>query len=136
MHRRITPSLVEEASRAVQMIEVILIRLTPPETHICDLEIGPKMAGRVSVCLLVVIGSPLAVYEPRHRVLRVDIFWMLGNKLCRFWPQCKDRLGCIVEVDCETVCLVVIRHVSKNIVVDVAEEVDFRLHSPVVLHLC
>ena len=62
MHRRIAPSLIEEPSRAVQMVEIILIRLTPPETHICDLEVGPEMARRVAVCFEVVIWPALAVY--------------------------------------------------------------------------
>lgn len=61
MHRRIAPSLIEEATSTIQMIEVILIRLTPPEAHICDLEIGPEMACRIPICFHVVLGPRKSV---------------------------------------------------------------------------
>lgn len=42
----------------------------------------------------------------------------------------------VVEVDCEAICLVVVLHEAKDVVVDIAEEVDIGLYTPVVLHVC
>jgi hypothetical protein len=51
MNWRVTPSLIKESTGTIQMIEIILIRLTPPEIHIRYLEIAPEMAGAISVGL-------------------------------------------------------------------------------------
>ncbi len=69
MHRRIAPSLVEEPARSIQVVEVILVSLTAPETHIRDLEVAPEMAGRVAVRFHVMLWSPRTVAQPIHRVV-------------------------------------------------------------------
>lgn len=86
MYRRITPSLVEEPACSVQMIEVILVCLTSPEAQICDFEIGPEMTCRIPVCLHVMLWSSCAISQPLHRMVLVQIFWMLCHELCRLWP--------------------------------------------------
>ena len=48
-----------------------------------------------------------------------------------FRPECGQALRRIVEVDGEAVGLVVVFHVFEDVVVDVAEEVHLRLHTPV-----
>lgn len=45
VHWSITPSLVKETTRAVQMVEVILVHLTSPKVHIGDLKIRPEVTG-------------------------------------------------------------------------------------------
>lgn len=57
---------------------------------------------------------------------------MIGEELDCFGPQCGKSLGIIIEGNGEAICLVVIMHVSEDIVVDVAKEVNFGLDSPVV----
>ena len=59
MNGRITPALVKEAARAVQMGEILLVGLAPPKVHVCDFEIAPEMAGAVTVGLEVFVRSPL-----------------------------------------------------------------------------
>ena len=44
-------------------------------------------------------------------------------------------MGPIVEVDGKAVCFIIIIHVAEHVVVDVAEEVDFGLNTPVVPHV-
>ena len=132
MDRGIPPSLVEEAPCSVQVVEVIFVRLASPKFHIGDLEVGPEMTGRVAVRSLVVVGSPVAVLEPIDGVVLMHILWMRGEEFRRLRPQGRDAFGRIVEVDGEAVRLVVVFHVPEDVVVDVAEEVDFWLHAPVV----
>ena len=58
---------------------------------------------------------------------------MGSDELRGFRPQRRDRLRRIVQVDREAVRFVVVLHVSENIVVHIAEEMDLWLNSPVVL---
>lgn len=57
---------------------------------------------------------------------------MLGEELDSLWPQTRESLGIIVEIDGETICFVVVVHVTEDIIVDLAEEVDVGLDAPVV----
>ena len=43
VYRRISPSLVEESSRPVQVLEVVLIDLASPKLHVRNLEITPEV---------------------------------------------------------------------------------------------
>lgn len=45
MHRGVAPSLVEEPAGTIQMIEIILIGLTAPETQIRNLKVAPEMTS-------------------------------------------------------------------------------------------
>lgn len=136
MNWRITPSLIEESSSAIKMIEVILIRLAPPEAHICNLKIGPEMACRVSIRFVVMLWSSCCICHPSHRIILVEVFRVLRNEPRRFGPQCRYRLRRIVKVDCEAISLIVIRHIPENIVVDITEEMDLRLNTPIELGIC
>lgn len=60
---------------------------------------------------------------------------MLGDELGCFGPQGRDRLRGIVECDGKAVGLIIILHVTEDVVVNVAEEVHIRLDSPVVLRI-
>ena len=133
MHRRITPSLVEEPTRTIQMIEIILVRLTPPERHIRNLEITPEMTRTVSIRLIIMLWSPLAIRQPLHRIIFMKYFRMPRHKLHGLGPKGSNRLRRIVKVDREAVGLVVVRHVAEDVVIDIAEEMDFGLDAPVEL---
>jgi hypothetical protein len=136
VHRRIAPALVEEPSCSIEVVEVVLIRLAAPEIEICDLEIAPKMTCAVAMRLLIVARSCLVVDEPPHRVVLMQVFWMRGEEFQRLKPQCRNALGRVIEVDVEAVRFVVVGHVAEYVVVDIAEELDFGLHAPVVFRIC
>lgn len=135
MNRRIPPSFIEESTSTIQMVEVVLIGLTPPEIHVSDFEITPEMAGGISVCLFVMNRSPLCVCYPVHGIVGVKGLGVLGEELGRFGPQGRDGLRSVIERDGEAVSLVVIVHVTEDIVVDVAEEVHIWFDPPVVLRV-
>lgn len=137
MYRRIPPPLIKEPPSAIQMVEIVLIRLTPPELHICDLEVAPEMTRRVSIRFLVVSRPPLFVLEPRTGVHGAvfDVIRVGLDELEGFGPQCGDGLGGVVEVYGEAVGFVVVLHVAENVVVDVAEEMDLGFDSPVVAYV-
>ena len=86
MHRRIPPSLIKEPSGPIQMVKVILIRLTPPELHIRNLKITPEMARRVPVGLQIVLWSRLFIDQPRHRVVFVYMFRVRSEEFDCLWP--------------------------------------------------
>lgn len=136
VHRCVSPSLVKEAACPVQMVEVVLIRLTPPKVHIANLKITPKVTRRVPVRLVVVIRPPGLVHQPIVRAVLVLILRMVCKEFARFRPQGRDGLGRIVQVDCEAVGLVVVVHVAEDVVVNVAEKVYLGLDAPIVLGVC
>lgn len=61
MHGSIAPSLVEEAARAIEMLEIVLVSFTSPKIHVGDLEVAPEMTGRVAVGLDVMARPSRAV---------------------------------------------------------------------------
>ena len=132
MHRRIPPPLIEEPARAIQMVKIILIRPAPPKRQLGNLKITPKMAGAVAMGLFIMRGPCLAVDEPLHGVLGVQVLRVGGEELDGLGPERGDRLGRVVQVDVEAVRLVVVLHVAEDVVVDVAEELHLGLHAPVV----
>lgn len=131
MNRGITPSLIEKPSGTVEVFKVSLIRLSSPESHIGNLKVRPKVASRVTIRLPVMFGSILTIRKPPHRIIRMNIFRMLRKKLQSLRPKSFNRLGGVINVDNETIALVIIFHVSENIVIDVAEEVDTGFYTPV-----
>ena len=74
VHRSITPSLIEESTSAVQMIEVILIRLAAVEIQIPNLEVAPEVASAVSIRFDIMLRPPDAVGQPVHRVVLMQVF--------------------------------------------------------------
>lgn len=135
MHRRVTPSLVEKATCPIQVVEIVLVFLAPPEANICDFEVTPKMARRVAIGLLVMDRPPLCVRQPVHGIVRMQVLGMLGNEFGGFRPKRWNRLGRVIERNGEAVRLVVVLHITEDVIVHIAEEVHIRLDPPVVLHV-
>lgn len=78
---------------------------------------------------------PVAVRQPVHRVVLVEIFRVLRYEFHGLGPKLWNGLRCIIKVDGEAVGLVMVGHVPEDIVVDVAEEMHLRLNAPVILHV-
>lgn len=57
---------------------------------------------------------------------------MSSQKFHCLGPEGLDAFWGVIQVYGEAVCFVVVFHVAENIVVYVAEKVDFGLHAPVV----
>ena len=130
---RIAPALIEETTGSVEMVEVVLVCLAPPESHVANFEVAPEMACRVAVRLGVVVRAADAISEPGHGIVLVDGIGVRSDELEGLGPKSFDGLGVIVEVDREAVGLVVVLHESEHIVIDIAEEVDVGLDAPIVL---
>ena len=94
VHRRISPPLIEKATSPIQVLKIPLIRIAPPELHIRNFEIAPKMARTVPIRLLIMLGPALLVLQPRHRIIPVQQFVVRidGQKLHRLGPQRRQRL--------------------------------------------
>lgn len=60
---------------------------------------------------------------------------MLRNELVRLGPQRRDRFRGVVQGYGEAVCLIIVLHVTEYVVVDIAEEVNIRFDTPVVLNI-
>ena len=132
MHRSIAPSLVEEATRPVQIIKVSGVLLASEELHISDFKVGPEMTGRITICSLGVLGAELVIGDPIHHVVVRKIGGVCGEELLGLGPESWDTLRGVKEVDRETVRDVVVGHVAEDIVVNITEELDLRLDTPVV----
>lgn len=93
------------------------------------------MASAVAAGDLVMFRAVLAVRQPGLGIVLREWLLVRGEELDRLGPESRDRLRRVVDVDREAVGLVVIAHVAEDIVVNVAVEIDMRLHAPVVLHI-
>ena len=82
---------------------------------------------------LVVFRPALVVFQPLARIVWMYVSRIVLDELLRFWPQRRNAVGVIVDVDVEAVRFVVVLHPSKDIVIHIAEEVDVWFHPPVVL---
>lgn len=135
VHRRITPTLVEEPPSAVKVLEIFLVWFASPEAQVTNLEVGPEMARRVAIGLDVVVPANRVVLQPFYGTIRMNVLWMICDKLLRRWPKSRNTLRAVVKVHGEAIGLVVILHVAEDIIVDIAEEVYIWLHAPIVLHV-
>lgn len=132
MHRGISPSLIEEPASSIQMRKVVFVRLASPEIHIGNLKITPEVTGRIAVSLDVVFWPSLAVRQPFSGIVLDLVLWMRRQEFEGFWPKGGNRLWCIVKVDGEPICLVVVIHIAEDIVVDITEKMNLGLDTPVV----
>lgn len=130
---RVTPTLVEEATGAVQVVEIILVRLAAPKVHIANLKVAPKVTCRITIGILGMVGTAGLVRQPVHGAVLVHILGVLGQELFGFGPQSRDGGRGVIQVDGEAVRLVAVVHVAENVIVDIAEEVNVGLDAPVVL---
>lgn len=135
VNRCVAPTLVEKATGTVQVVEIILVRLAAPEVHIANLKVAPKVACRITVGILCVVGTAGLVRQPIHGAVLVHVLGVLGQELFGFGPQSSDGSWGVVQVDGEAVRLVVIVHVAENVIVDIAKEVNIGLDAPVVLRV-
>ena len=132
---RVTPTLVEEATGTVQVVEIVLVRLAAPKVHITNLKVAPEVACRITTGILGMIGTASLVRQPVHGAVLVHVLGVLGQELFGLGPQSRDGSRGVVQVDGEAVRLVVIVHVAENVIVDIAEEVNVGLDAPVVLRV-
>lgn len=96
------------------------------------------MTRTVAVRLLVVAQPMGRIGHPAHRIVGMQILEgvvVFGQEALGLGPQGRQGRGCVVDVDCEAVRLVMILHVPEDVVVDVAEEMYVGLHPPVVVHI-
>ena len=131
----ISPAFVKESARPIQVLKVVFICFAAPESHIRNLKITPEMASRVSIGFRIVLRPSLAVQDPVIGIVGMQVLRMCCQESLGFGPQGRNALRGVVKVDGETIGLVVILHVAENVVINVAEEMDLWLHTPVILHM-
>lgn len=129
----IAPSLVEEAARSIQVIEVVLVRFASPKVHIRNLKVAPEMTCRVALSPLVMRWASFRVGKPVESIVGMEVLRVISEEPDRFRPQSGQCFGFIVQRNGEAIRLVVILHVSKNVVVDIAKEMNFGLDAPIPL---
>lgn len=135
VHWRISPTLIEEPSRPIQMLKIIFVPLRSPELHVCNLKIAPKVTGTVSIGLDVVFRPSLTIDDPFPRIVWMLIFRMRRHEFLGLRPQRGYALRGIVEIDGEAVRLVMILHPAKDVIVYFAEEMHLWLNAPVVANV-
>ena len=132
MHGCISPPLVEKPTSTIEVVEKFLVGRTTPEIHVRYLEIRPKVARRISVCNSIVSRPAFAVLEPVDGAVLMDVFVVGGEEFLGFRPERRYTLRRVVNIDGETISLVVVGHVPEYIIVDRTEEMNLRFHAPVV----
>ena len=114
------------------MLEILFIDLTPPELQVRDLEITPEMTRRIPIRLFSVPRPSLAIRQPLSRIVLDFIVRVRSQKFLRLWPQRRYGRRRIVYINRKPVSFVVVLHVAKDVIVNVAEEMDFRLNAPII----
>src|SRR5271154_1294494 len=114
------------------MCEIVLVCLAAPEPQIRDLKVAPEVACAIPVCFVVVVWSSLTVHQPLQCIVWMKVFGMCRKKLNRFGPQGGQRIWGVVQVYVKAVRFVVVLHITEDIIIDVAEKLDFGLDAPVV----
>ena len=132
MYRRITPSLVKEASGTVEILKIILVRFAAPEVHVGNLEVAPEVTRAIPIRLLVMTRPPLRILHPISRIVLVQVFRMLCYELLCRRVQSGNRWWRIVEVDRESIRFIVVLHPTEDIIVNVTKEMYFWFDTPVI----
>lgn len=70
---RITPSLIEEATCTIEVLEIGLILLTTEEVQITNLKVRPEVACGVPVATLGVPRTSLAIRDPFPHVVVTQV---------------------------------------------------------------
>lgn len=81
---------------------------------------------------LVVVLTTI-ITEEAHRVVGRDMLGVVLHELLGASPEGRNGVDVLVKRENETVLLVVLMHDTERVVVDVAEELDGGLNTPVVL---
>jgi len=135
MYRGISPPFIEEAPGPIEVVKVVLVGWRSEEGHVGDFEVGPKVASRIAVGPLVVLGSMIDILQPAKGVISIYIMLIVLDELLCLGPQARDTFGIIIKVDCEAICFVVLLHPCENVIVHVTEEVDIGFNPPVPLRV-
>jgi len=77
-----------------------------------------------------------SICDPIFRIVRMQCVRMFCQEFFGLWPEGRDSLWGVVQVDCETIGFITILHVPENVVVNVAEKMNVWLYSPIVLRVC
>lgn len=117
VYRRISKSLVVEASPSIQPVKVSFIRFAAEEVQVTNLEVGEELA-------IVVVSTIVGIKQPVQVGIRVYQLWMGIDERAGSRPEGRKGASVIKNVHVETVFHVVIAHEAENVVVNVAEEVD------------
>lgn len=125
MHRSITPSLVEESSVLIQGVEVVRVCLASEPVEVADLEVRPHVA--------VVVGLTAVVGNEVHGVVRGDVLRVVLHEILDTVPERWNSLNVLVQRKHERVLLAVVPHELESIIVDIAEQLHARLHTPIPL---
>lgn len=125
MHWGIPPSLVIESTCAVKMLKELCVSFAAPEIQITDFEVAPEMASVVS--LSAVIGEELEC------VIFRNVFGVCLHELFDSVPKSLDGLAILRQRNSESIDLLVILHEQERVIMQVTEELDVGLDSPIVV---
>lgn len=145
VHRRIAPALVKETAILVERLEVVEVSLGAEPSETANFKVGPLERDVSMRCLQIemkkgnaykvafVVGLAAVVAEEAHGVALGNVLWVVLDKLLDAIPESGDGLDVLVQAKNEAVLLVVLVHEAEGVVVDVAEQLDAGLHTPVVV---
>lgn len=120
MYRRISKSLVIEASSSIQPVKVSFISIAAEEVQVPDFEVGEKLA-------VVVVSTIMGIKQPVQVSVRMNQLWMGVDKRAGTRPKGRKGSSVIEDVHIEAVLHVVVAHEAEDVVVNVAEEVDLAM---------
>jgi len=121
----VTPSFVEETAVLVKGFEVVDVRLGSEPVEVTNFEVRPEMA--------VVIGVASIITQEAHGVALGNVLRVVLDELLGAVPKSRDGLDVLVQAQDEAVLLVILLHEAEGIVVNIAEELDRGLDTPVVV---
>lgn len=69
----VTPAFVEESTGAIQVLEVRLVFFTAEEVEIANFEVGPEVAGGVSIGALGMLRTSHVIRNPLPHVVVAEV---------------------------------------------------------------
>lgn len=127
VNRSITPTLVEESTVVIEVVEVAGVGIATEPVEITDFEVRPEVA--------VVVGVAAIVTEEGHGVVFGNVLRKLLDESLGRVPEGRNRLDIFVQTEHEAVLLVIVADKLEGVVADVAEKLNARFDAPVVAEL-
>lgn len=129
MHRGVTPPLIKESARLIQILKILSIRITSVPIKVANFKIAPEMTQIITNILHA--QTCVVICNKCERRIRMEVLGVFLKEFLCSRPKALNSLEIFVEGHDKTVVLVVFAHKGERVVVKVAVKFGRGLNTPV-----